>query len=129
MASTWAPASCRRSRSSSRRGASRRPYTLSFSRPGGTTTATRSATRPRARCRLAPVILPATAIEHKLFALPVADARADCTLWSAPDQFAFPLNLPGQWLGFPREVTPLPASGGAPGTRAQRNDAKKNLTP
>ena len=57
--------------------------------------------RELARCRLAHVILPSTAIEHKLFALAVADKRADCTLWSAPDQFAFPLDLPARAIGFP----------------------------
>ena len=36
--------------------------------------------RELARCRLAHVILPSTAIEHKLFALAVADKRADLSL-------------------------------------------------
>ncbi|CAK0845465.1 unnamed protein product [Prorocentrum cordatum] len=60
--------------------------------------------------RLAHLILPTTAAEHKLFAVALAQARSDLEFWIVPGQFAFPLNLPNELLGFPIGRTrPLPA--------------------
>lgn len=62
-----------------------------------------------AGARLAHLILPTTAVEHKLFAVALAQARSDLEFWIVPDQYAFPLNLPKELLGFPAGRTrPLP---------------------
>ncbi|KAJ8602582.1 hypothetical protein CTAYLR_008759 [Chrysophaeum taylorii] len=55
--------------------------------------------------RLSAIVLPSTATEHKLFAIALARRRPDATLYVAPSQFSFPINLPN-WVFFPR-FTPL----------------------
>ena len=63
--------------------------------------------------RLAHLVLPTTAAEHKLFAVALAQVRSDLNFWIVPDQYAFPINLPNELLGFPIGRTkniPLPYS-------------------
>ncbi len=52
------------------------------------------------------IILPTTTgIEHKVFVGPFARQCPEATVWVAPDQWSFPLNLPLSWLGLPRRRT------------------------
>lgn len=63
--------------------------------------------------RLVHLVLPTTAAEHKLFAVALAQVRSDLHFWIVPDQFAFPINLPNELLGFPvgrTTLIPLPYS-------------------
>ncbi|KAJ1461587.1 hypothetical protein M885DRAFT_506605 [Pelagophyceae sp. CCMP2097] len=59
------------------------------------------------------VVLPTTAVEHKLFAVALAKAKK-ATLWIVPDQFSFPVDLPLGLLGFPRNTGRI----GGPGDEA-----------
>ncbi|GAB5363180.1 hypothetical protein AAMO2058_000861200 [Amorphochlora amoebiformis] len=55
------------------------------------------------------IILPTTAVEHKVFFGPFAKKFKSADLWVAPGQWSFPLNLPLSALGlFPRKATILP---------------------
>ena len=56
------------------------------------------------------IVLPSVAPEHKTLAGPFARAFPKADLYTTDRQYAFPLNLPAQWLGFPRAVKALPAS-------------------
>jgi Domain of unknown function (DUF4336) len=54
------------------------------------------------------IILPTTSgIEHKVFVGPFARAYSNATVYVAPDQWSFPLNLPLSWLGLPADRTQL----------------------
>ncbi|KAK3288618.1 hypothetical protein CYMTET_3916 [Cymbomonas tetramitiformis] len=51
------------------------------------------------------VVLPTTAVEHKVFFGPFAKQYPNAQIYAAPGQWSFPLNLPLGWLGlFPRKV-------------------------
>lgn len=56
------------------------------------------------------LVLPTVAVEHKTFAGPLAQRLPDAEVWVAPGQFAVPVNLPLEFLGFPlgrtRELPP-----------------------
>eukprot|EP00468_Gymnochlora_sp_CCMP2014_P013825 CAMPEP_0167754380 /NCGR_PEP_ID=MMETSP0110_2-20121227/8235_1 /TAXON_ID=629695 /ORGANISM="Gymnochlora sp., Strain CCMP2014" /LENGTH=372 /DNA_ID=CAMNT_0007640247 /DNA_START=484 /DNA_END=1602 /DNA_ORIENTATION=- len=55
------------------------------------------------------IVLPTTAVEHKVFFGPFAKKFKDAELWVVPGQWSFPLNLPLSALGlFPRKATILP---------------------
>jgi len=55
------------------------------------------------------IILPTTAVEHKVFFGPFAKKFKNADLWVAPGQWSFPLNLPLSALGlFPRKASVLP---------------------
>lgn len=56
------------------------------------------------------VILPSVAPEHKVLAGPFARKFPQAKLYTTDRQYAFPANLPAQWLGFPSKVSTLPAS-------------------
>jgi hypothetical protein len=56
------------------------------------------------------IVLPPVAPEHKVLAGPFARNFPQAELYTTDRQYAFPLNLPGQWLGFPSKVNVLPAS-------------------
>jgi Domain of unknown function (DUF4336) len=54
------------------------------------------------------IILSTTSgIEHKVFVGPFARACASATVYVAPGQWSFPLNLPLSWLGLPARRTQL----------------------
>ncbi len=57
------------------------------------------------------IILPTSSgLEHKVFVGPFARRCPGATIYHAPDQWSFPLNLPLSWLGLPGDRTrPLPA--------------------
>ncbi|MEM9945292.1 MAG: DUF4336 domain-containing protein [Cyanobacteria bacterium P01_D01_bin.36] len=57
------------------------------------------------------VILPTvTGVEHKYFAGPFAQKFKRSQVYTAPNQWSFPLDLPMSWLGFPAKRTQvLPA--------------------
>lgn len=56
------------------------------------------------------IVLPSVAPEHKVLAGPFARQFPKAELYTTDRQYAFPLNLPGVYLGFPRIVKPLPQS-------------------
>jgi len=47
------------------------------------------------------MLLPSVAPEHKVLAGPFAKNFPEAQLWTTDRQYAFPLNLPGTWLGLP----------------------------
>jgi Domain of unknown function (DUF4336) len=54
------------------------------------------------------IILPTTSgLEHKVFVGPFARAYPSATVYVAPGQWSFPLNLPLSWLGLPAQRTKL----------------------
>jgi Domain of unknown function (DUF4336) len=54
------------------------------------------------------IILPTTSgIEHKVFVGPFARQYPEATVYVAPGQWSFPLNLPLAWLGLPSGRTKL----------------------
>jgi Domain of unknown function (DUF4336) len=54
------------------------------------------------------IILPTTSgLEHKVFVGPFAQAYPSATVYVAPGQWSFPLNLPLSWLGLPAQRTQL----------------------
>jgi len=57
------------------------------------------------------IILPSVAPEHKVLAGPFARQFRDAEFWTTDAQYAFPLNLPATWLGFPGIVKQLPSRG------------------
>ena len=63
--------------------------------------------------RVAHILLPTLAIEHKSFAGAFAAARPDAQLWVADAQYSFPLDLPLGLQGFPPGTKPLPAEADA----------------
>lgn len=56
------------------------------------------------------IVLPSVAPEHKVLAGPFAKNFPKAELFATDKQYAFPLNLPKEFLGFPSKVTTLPAS-------------------
>ena len=66
------------------------------------------------------IVDPSTAVEHKVNAGPFARAFPDAEFYVTDRQYAFPLNLPGSFLGLPSWTRPLPrtsqGAGGALGT-------------
>ena len=56
------------------------------------------------------IVLPSVAPEHKVNAGPFARKFPAAEFWTTDKQYAFPLNLPPQWLGLPRGAKRLPAS-------------------
>ena len=50
------------------------------------------------------IVLPSVAPEHKVLAGPFARRFPDARLYATDKQYAFPLNLPKEFLGLPREV-------------------------
>jgi len=51
------------------------------------------------------IVLPTTAVEHKVFLGPFARAFPEASVYAAPGQWSFPLNLPLSLLGlFPRRL-------------------------
>ena len=57
------------------------------------------------------IILPSVAPEHKVLAGPFARQFRNAEFWTTDAQYAFPLNLPATWLGFPGKVKQLPPRG------------------
>jgi hypothetical protein len=54
------------------------------------------------------IILPTVSgLEHKVFVGPFARQFPTAQVFIAPDQWSFPLNLPLNWLGFPKKRTHL----------------------
>jgi Domain of unknown function (DUF4336) len=54
------------------------------------------------------IILPTiSGVEHKIFVGPFARYFPNATVFVAPSQWSFPLNLPLSWLGLPRKRTKL----------------------
>jgi Domain of unknown function (DUF4336) len=54
------------------------------------------------------IILPTlSGLEHKVFVGPFARQCPAATVYVAPGQWSFPVNLPGSWLGLPRGRTQL----------------------
>ncbi len=52
------------------------------------------------------IILPTTSgLEHKVFVGPFARRCPDASLYVAPNQWSFPVNLPLSWLGMPKHRT------------------------
>lgn len=52
------------------------------------------------------IILPTiSGVEHKIFVGPFARHFPNATVFVAPSQWSFPLNLPLSWLGLPRKRT------------------------
>lgn len=45
------------------------------------------------------IILPSTAIEHKLFTIALSQRLPQAELWIAPSQFSFPIDVPNDLLG------------------------------
>ena len=56
------------------------------------------------------IVLPSAAPEHKTLAGPFARNFPEADFWVTSEQYAFPLNLPSRWLGFPGKVKILPAT-------------------
>ena len=56
------------------------------------------------------IILPSVAVEHKVNAGPFARAYPAANFYVTDRQYAFPLNLPGAFLGLPPWTQPLPRS-------------------
>jgi len=56
------------------------------------------------------IVLPSVAPEHKVLAGPFSRQFPSAKLYATDKQYSFPLNLPAQFLGFPRVPTPLPPS-------------------
>lgn len=56
------------------------------------------------------IILPSVAVEHKVNAGPFARVFPNANFYVTDRQYAFPLNLPGSFLGFPSWTQPLPSS-------------------
>lgn len=54
------------------------------------------------------IILPSTAVEHKVNAGPFARAYPSANFYVTDKQYAFPLNLPNSFLGLPSWTKPLP---------------------
>jgi len=57
------------------------------------------------------MVLPTVAIEHKSFAGPLAQKLSSAEIWVAPGQYAVPVSLPLEFLGFPGRTKVLPMSG------------------
>lgn len=54
------------------------------------------------------IILPTiSGLEHKVFVGPFARKFPQATVFVAPNQWSFPVNLPLSWLGFPRQRTQI----------------------
>jgi Domain of unknown function (DUF4336) len=61
------------------------------------------------------IILPTiSGLEHKVFVGPFARHYPSATVYVAPDQWSFPLNLPLSWLGLPRGRTQVLTPGQQP---------------
>jgi len=59
------------------------------------------------------IVLPTTAVEHKVFFGPFAKKYPDSKIYTAPGQWSLPLNLPIGWLGlFPRRIDGVLEDGG-----------------
>lgn len=56
------------------------------------------------------IILPSTAVEHKVNAGPFARAFPDAAFYAVDQQYSFPLPLPSLFLGLPPWTKPLPRS-------------------
>eukprot|EP00629_Pelagomonadales_sp_RCC1024_P003019 CAMPEP_0119259416 /NCGR_PEP_ID=MMETSP1329-20130426/247_1 /TAXON_ID=114041 /ORGANISM="Genus nov. species nov., Strain RCC1024" /LENGTH=483 /DNA_ID=CAMNT_0007258799 /DNA_START=78 /DNA_END=1525 /DNA_ORIENTATION=- len=56
------------------------------------------------------VVLGTVAIEHKTYAGVFASKFPKAQVWVQPGQYAVPVNLPVELLGFPRGTRPLPAN-------------------
>jgi len=54
------------------------------------------------------IILPSVAVEHKINAGPFARAFPRANFWATDKQYAFPLNLPDEFLGLPYWTKRLP---------------------
>ena len=68
------------------------------------------------------IVLPSVAPEHKVLAGPFARQFPRAELYATDKQYAFPLNLPSAFLGFPRKINKLPASSTADGARGLFGD-------
>ncbi|QDZ18396.1 hypothetical protein A3770_01p09140 [Chloropicon primus] len=56
------------------------------------------------------IVLPSVAVEHKVNAGPFARRFPNAEFYVASNQYAFPVNLPGSFLGFPSWTKTLPDS-------------------
>lgn len=58
------------------------------------------------------IVLPTVAVEHKVFAGVFSRSFPKASVWVAPAQYSFPINLPLEFLGFPLDgrTRILPAS-------------------
>jgi hypothetical protein len=56
------------------------------------------------------IVLPSVAPEHKVLAGPFARKFPKAEFYTTDKQYAFPLNLPSTWLGFPAAPKLLPPS-------------------
>ena len=76
------------------------------------------------------IVLPTTAVEHKIFVGPFAKRFPDAEVYVAPRQWSFPLNLPIGFLGlFPRRANVLSTDGGGDEPwRSEFDCAVLNLT-
>ena len=54
---------------------------------------------PRARRPVEHIVLPTTLFEHKIFVGPFQRRFPDASVWIAPDQWSWPVNLPPQFFG------------------------------
>ncbi|GMH59768.1 hypothetical protein TrST_g1589 [Triparma strigata] len=57
------------------------------------------------------IILPSTAVEHKVNAGPFARAFPKAEFYAVDQQYSFPVSLPNSFLGLPSWTKPLPRSG------------------
>ncbi|QDZ25933.1 DUF4336 domain-containing protein [Chloropicon primus] len=74
------------------------------------------------------IVLPTTAVEHKITFGPFAKRFPDAEIFAARRQWSFPLNLPLSFLGlFPRKATPLTEDGDYP-WKSEFEMAELNLT-
>jgi len=56
------------------------------------------------------IVLPSTAVEHKVSAGPFARAFPSAEFYAVDQQYSFPVPLPSAFLGLPRWTKPLPRS-------------------
>ena len=56
------------------------------------------------------IVLPSVAVEHKVLAGPFARRFPNAEFYVASNQYAFPVNLPGSFLGLPSWTKTLPRS-------------------
>lgn len=54
------------------------------------------------------IVLPSTAVEHKVLAGPFARKFPDAAFYAVDQQYSFPVPLPDAFLGLPRWTQPLP---------------------
>ena len=74
------------------------------------------------------IVLPTTAVEHKIYFGPFAKQYPDAEIYAAPRQWSFPLNLPLALLGlFPRKAVTIAEDGDYP-WKSEFEIAVLNLT-